>query len=239
MLNPMDASVLLFETHAGRLTTPDGEWQFAIKEPRPPLDRQSRRPPCRCGRNQCASRACVRGCVGHWLARARVSHGVGRSRMAVRCAPHGRRRVSFVRSCASRACQYDRRSGCVTRRGCASARRCGPEYIDRRSPSHFTGCVHCRVRRTLLQVGWCSRVGVGTYRDDSGLCLRPQPRARDRLEPRTSAPAFRESSRHRAEELRAGRAISRDVAGARTSYGRWSRRCRPAARLFRPGASRA
>jgi AraC-like DNA-binding protein len=39
MLNPMDASVLLFETHAGRLTTPDGEWQFAIKEPRPPLDR--------------------------------------------------------------------------------------------------------------------------------------------------------------------------------------------------------
>jgi AraC-like DNA-binding protein len=39
MLNPMDASVLLFETRAGRLTTPDGAWQFAIKEPRPPLDR--------------------------------------------------------------------------------------------------------------------------------------------------------------------------------------------------------
>jgi AraC-like DNA-binding protein len=39
MLNPMDASVLLFETRAGRLTIPDGAWQFAIKEPRPPLDR--------------------------------------------------------------------------------------------------------------------------------------------------------------------------------------------------------
>lgn len=39
MLNPMDASVLLFETRAGRLTTPDGAWQFAIKEPRPSLDR--------------------------------------------------------------------------------------------------------------------------------------------------------------------------------------------------------
>lgn len=26
MLNPMDASVLLFETRAGRLTTPDGAW---------------------------------------------------------------------------------------------------------------------------------------------------------------------------------------------------------------------
>ena len=30
MLNPMETSVL---------TTPDGAWQFAIKEPRPPLDR--------------------------------------------------------------------------------------------------------------------------------------------------------------------------------------------------------
>src|SRR5688572_17143136 len=39
MLNPMDASVLLFDTRAGRLTTPDGAWQLAIKEPRPPLDR--------------------------------------------------------------------------------------------------------------------------------------------------------------------------------------------------------
>jgi AraC-like DNA-binding protein len=39
MLNPMDASVLLFETRAGRLTTPDGAWQFAMKLPRPPLDR--------------------------------------------------------------------------------------------------------------------------------------------------------------------------------------------------------
>jgi AraC-like DNA-binding protein len=39
MLAPMDASVLLFETRAGRLTTPDGAWQFAINEPRPPLDR--------------------------------------------------------------------------------------------------------------------------------------------------------------------------------------------------------
>lgn len=39
MLNPMDTAVLLFETRAGRLTTPDGGWQFAIKSPRPPLDR--------------------------------------------------------------------------------------------------------------------------------------------------------------------------------------------------------
>ncbi len=39
MLNPMDASVLLFETRAGRLTTPDSVWQFASKEPRPLLDR--------------------------------------------------------------------------------------------------------------------------------------------------------------------------------------------------------
>lgn len=39
MLNPMDTSVLLFETRAGRLTTPDGVWQFASKEPRQPLDR--------------------------------------------------------------------------------------------------------------------------------------------------------------------------------------------------------
>jgi AraC-like DNA-binding protein len=30
---------LLFETHASRLTTPDGTWQFATKLPRPPLDR--------------------------------------------------------------------------------------------------------------------------------------------------------------------------------------------------------
>jgi AraC-like DNA-binding protein len=39
MLNPMDTAVLLFETCAGRLTTPDGGWQFATKVPRPPLDR--------------------------------------------------------------------------------------------------------------------------------------------------------------------------------------------------------
>jgi hypothetical protein len=28
MLNPMDTAVLLFETRASRLTTPDGAWQF-------------------------------------------------------------------------------------------------------------------------------------------------------------------------------------------------------------------
>lgn len=39
MLNSMDTSVLLFEARAGRLTTPDGAWQFAVKTPRPPLDR--------------------------------------------------------------------------------------------------------------------------------------------------------------------------------------------------------
>ena len=39
MLNPMDTAVLLFETRAGRLTTPDGAWQFAMKVPRPPFDR--------------------------------------------------------------------------------------------------------------------------------------------------------------------------------------------------------
>jgi AraC-like DNA-binding protein len=43
MLGPMDASVLLFETRAGRLTTPDGAWGFASKEPRPPLDRWVRK----------------------------------------------------------------------------------------------------------------------------------------------------------------------------------------------------
>ncbi len=35
----MDTSVLLFEARAGRLTTPDGAWQLAVKLPRPPLDR--------------------------------------------------------------------------------------------------------------------------------------------------------------------------------------------------------
>jgi AraC-like DNA-binding protein len=35
----MDTSVLLCEARAGRLTTPDGAWQFAAKMPRPPLDR--------------------------------------------------------------------------------------------------------------------------------------------------------------------------------------------------------
>jgi AraC-like DNA-binding protein len=35
----MDTSVLLFEARAGRLTTSDGSWQFALKLPRPPLDR--------------------------------------------------------------------------------------------------------------------------------------------------------------------------------------------------------
>jgi AraC-like DNA-binding protein len=35
----MDTAVLLFETRAGRLTTLDGVWQFAMKVPRPPLDR--------------------------------------------------------------------------------------------------------------------------------------------------------------------------------------------------------
>lgn len=39
MLNSMDAAVLLFDSRAGRLTTPDGGWQFAVKLPRPPLDR--------------------------------------------------------------------------------------------------------------------------------------------------------------------------------------------------------
>ena len=39
MLAAMDTSVLLFEARAGRLTTPYGAWQFAVKIPRPPLDR--------------------------------------------------------------------------------------------------------------------------------------------------------------------------------------------------------
>ena len=39
MLKAMDTAVLLFETRAGRLTTADGAWQFAMKVPRPPLDR--------------------------------------------------------------------------------------------------------------------------------------------------------------------------------------------------------
>jgi hypothetical protein len=35
----MDTSVLLFDARGGRLATPDGAWQFALKAPRPPLDR--------------------------------------------------------------------------------------------------------------------------------------------------------------------------------------------------------
>jgi AraC-like DNA-binding protein len=43
MLGSMDTSVLLVNAYVGRLTTLDGTWQFAVKAPRPPLDRWIRK----------------------------------------------------------------------------------------------------------------------------------------------------------------------------------------------------
>ena len=161
--------------------------------------RQPRRPSCRCRRNGLTARARIQGRVGHGPAGARVSDRVGRSSVAVWSALDRRRRTSLVRRCAARACQHDCRSRRAPWRRGANAGRCSSQCADGGSTPHAARRIHCRTCCTLVQVGRCRGMGAGAHRGDSRLRVRPEPRARDRLESRASASSLRESGGARAK----------------------------------------
>lgn len=200
--------------------------------------RQSRRSSCGRRCNRSAARARVQGRVGHWPAGASFSDRIGRPCVALRSPVDGRRRVSIIRCRTARARQHDRRSGRASWRSGANAGGRGSQCSDGRSTARAAWLLHCRACRTRVQVGRRSGVGAEAHRDDSGLRVRPEPSARDRLEPRASASPLRQSSRTRAQDLCAAHTVSRHAAGAGAPYRRRSRRRRTAARSKSAARSR-